>query len=101
MLVAEQNLPGMHQFKFHGLRFLNLYHQFAVINLSRAVADVSAGITICRIWETDPQSGVGFDPYLVAFTAKQLHTFGCQANPVFVVFDFPGYTDAHDMLGLD
>ena len=96
MQIGEQDLPGAQHLALHRLRLLDLddhlrlgEHRLSIVSYTRAGGEVQV------VGEADGLTRSALDQHLMAMLNQLSYTARRQANAIFVVLDFFGYTDEH------
>ncbi len=99
MQIGEKRLVFPQHHDFFGLRFLHLYnHVRCRKEIPRVLHNFSTGGDIIRIVYSDLMSGISFDDDIMAMVGQFVDAGWCHADPVFMVFNFFGNADPHDVL---
>jgi hypothetical protein len=94
--IGEQYLAFAQHRAFDGLRFLDLDHHFAFFeNFGGSRCDCRASGNIFGIFRADAETSAGLDQHIMAIGGQFADRFGGQADPIFVILDFSGGTNAH------
>src|SRR5690606_4965274 len=79
-----------------GERLFDLDDHLGIPGLSRARHDLRTGADVLLVLETAADAGVGLDRDFVTASDEGSHAGGLKTDPIFVILDFLGDTDAHD-----
>ena len=97
--VSEQHLTFAQHLAFDGLRFLDLYDQIGGVKyLCGGVRDDRANVRVFFVCEPRAIASTGFHDHLVTVLDGFRCGVGCQADAIFLRFDFFWAPDFHGVL---